>query len=38
MAALKGFLRKFRDRTGTRLGIVILAALLLEGFAVLGYY
>ena len=38
MAALKGFLRKFRDRTGTRLGSVILAALLLEGFAGLGYY
>ena len=38
MAPLKGFFRDFRDRTGTRLDIVILAALLLEGFAVAGHY
>lgn len=38
MAVQKGFLRRFRDRTGTRLGIVILAALLLEAFAILEHY
>ena len=38
MAAIKGFLRKFRDKTGSRLGLIILAALLLEGLAALEHY
>ena len=35
MAAFKGFFRRFREKTGSSLSVIILAALLLEGFAVL---
>ena len=38
MAALKGFFRRFREKTGSSLAVVILAALLLEGFAILENY
>ena len=35
MAAFKGVFRRFREKTGSSLSVIILAALLLEGFAVL---
>ena len=35
MAAFKGFFRRFREKTGSSLSVLVLAALLLEGFAVL---
>ena len=38
MAASKGFFRRFREKTGSSLAVIILAALLLEGFAILENY
>ena len=36
MSEQQGFLRRFRDKTGSSLGVIIAAALLLEGLAVAG--